>query len=209
MKKRIVTAVGLIGFGFVSISSASPYSNWENEREYEYNGVKIYKADRAELPYQKIADDVYYSRGGDSDYLQMQIAKSYEDGNAEIPFNSEEALNWYYKAAKNKNINAGYKIYEYTRGRGGEIEDIGLKWLKWAAERDQVDAVYQMAINEYQGLDMDKKGLISVRRQLERAEELGHKRAGLEAETITRELERREFENDWGKKALDAFQFAQ
>jgi TPR repeat protein len=197
MKKNILALAVVASVGFSGVSMASPYSSWENEREYRHNNVTVYTADVESLPYDKIVHEAYSNGKQGSDRLQMQIARSFETGKFEVPVNKEEAIKWYNKAALNGNPHAAYKIYLHTEGKGGDAEEKGLEWLEFAADRNHVDAVYQMGVVKFEGLDMSSEDLVDVKRYFEKADKLGHPKAEQKADAISKELRKRDSSTRW------------
>lgn len=197
MKKSILTLAVVTSIGFSGVSVASPYSSWENEKEYRHNNVTVYTADIESLPYDEIVHKAYSENSQESNRLQMQIARSFETGKFEVPVNKEEAIKWYNKAALDSNPHAAYKIYQHTKGKGGEVEEIGLEWLKFASDRNHVDAVYQMGVVKFEGLDMSSEDLVDVKRYFEKADKLGHPKGEQRADEITKELRKRDNSTRW------------
>lgn len=197
MKKSILTLAIVTSIGFSGVSVASPYSSWENEKEYRHNNVTVYTADIESLPYDEIVHKAYSENNQESNRLQMQIARSFETGKFEVPVNKEEAIKWYNKAALDGNSHAAYKIYQHTQGVGGDTEEKGLAWLEFASNRNHVDAVYDMGMVKFDGLDMSDEKLIEVRKYFDKADKLGHPDAGQKVNDITTELRKRDNSTRW------------
>lgn len=197
MKKNILTIAILASIGVSHISFASPYSSWEEEKEYRHNNVTVYKADVESLPYDELVHKAYSDKKENNHELQMQIARSFETGKFEVPTNEHEAMRWYNQAALNGNPHAAYKLYKYSVGKGSKAEEVGYEWLKFAAEQNHVDAVYEIGNNKFKNLQMSDEELNEVIEHFQRADSLGHPDAKNQIDRINNELRKRDNGERW------------
>ena len=127
----------------------------------------------------------------------MKIARSFEVGKFEVPINQDEAIRWYNKAALNGNPHAAYKIYQYTKNKGGKTEEMGLAWLEVASKQNHVDAVYEVGMLNFKGLTMSNEELVEARNYFIKANKLGHPEAKHRINEITKELRKRDSSKKW------------